>query len=42
MYPYGGLKMEHDIIKLQERVALALELGASHFREFKSAMEGTP
>ncbi len=29
-----------DILKLRERVDIALELGESHYREFKSALEG--
>ena len=32
--------MDVDVLRLQERVLLALELGESHFREFKSACEG--
>lgn len=29
-----------DILKLQERIDIAIQLGESHFREFKSALEG--
>jgi len=31
-----------NILRLQERVEIALELGESHYREFKSALEGAP
>ena len=29
-----------EFLRLQERIALAITLGESHFREFKSALEG--
>lgn len=35
------IKME-EILRLKERVEIALELGESHYREFKSALEGPP
>ncbi|MDZ4680001.1 MAG: hypothetical protein SH848_19105 [Saprospiraceae bacterium] len=31
-----------EILKLKERVEIAIELGESHYREFKSALEGPP
>jgi ATP-dependent DNA helicase RecG len=31
-----------DILRLKERVEIALELGESYYREFKSALEGPP
>ncbi len=34
--------MKKQILSLNERVELALMLGESHFREFKSAIEGSP
>lgn len=34
--------MEIEILRLKERVQIALELGESHYREFKSALEGPP
>lgn len=34
--------MEIEILRLKERVEIALELGESHYREFKSAQEGPP
>jgi ATP-dependent DNA helicase RecG len=34
--------MEIEILRLKERVQIALELGESHYREFKSAIEGPP
>ena len=33
--------MENEILRLRERVEIAIEIGESHFREFKSALEGT-
>jgi len=33
---------EHTPLTMQERVRATLELGESHFREFKSALEGPP
>lgn len=32
----------NDILKLQERVDIAIEMGESYYREFKSAYEGRP
>ncbi|MEW6084066.1 MAG: ATP-binding protein [Chloroflexota bacterium] len=32
--------MEHDIVRIKERVEIAIEVGESHFREFKSALAG--
>jgi len=34
--------MDPDILRISDRIALAIELGESHFREFKSALEGPP
>ncbi|MCK4825198.1 putative DNA binding domain-containing protein, partial [bacterium] len=34
--------MELEILKLSERIDIALQLGESHFREFKSGFEGPP
>lgn len=34
--------MDPDILRLSDRMAIAIELGESHFREFKSAFEGPP
>jgi ATP-dependent DNA helicase RecG len=34
--------MESEILKLGERIDIALQLGESHFREFKSGFEGPP
>ena len=34
--------MSRDILKLRDRITLAVQLGESHFREFKSALEGPP
>lgn len=34
--------MPLDILRLNERIELALQLGESHFREFKSAFQGPP
>lgn len=31
-----------DLLRLRDRVQLAVALGESHFREFKSALEGPP
>jgi len=31
-----------EILKLNERINIAIEVGESHFREFKSALEGSP
>ena len=31
-----------NLLRLKERVEIALELGESHYREFKSALEGAP
>ena len=31
-----------DILRLKERLDIAIELGESHFREFKSCYEGPP
>jgi ATP-dependent DNA helicase RecG len=33
-------QMMHDILGLQDRISIALQLGESHFREFKTALEG--
>jgi ATP-dependent DNA helicase RecG len=32
--------MENDILRIKERVEIAIEVGESHFREFKSALVG--
>ena len=32
--------MSIDLLRLKERIEIALELGESHFREFKSCFEG--
>src|SRR5262245_13044204 len=34
--------MDHEILRLTERIDIARQLGESHFREFKSALEGPP
>jgi len=34
--------MDPDILRVSDRLAIAIELGESHFREFKSAFEGPP
>jgi len=34
--------MEYEILKLNEQIDIALQLGESHFREFKSGFEGRP
>ncbi|WP_295213709.1 ATP-binding protein [uncultured Chryseobacterium sp.] len=34
--------MDIEILKLKERLEIALELGESHYREFKSGQEGPP
>lgn len=34
--------MSLDILRLNERIELALQLGESHFREFKSGFQGPP
>jgi ATP-dependent DNA helicase RecG len=34
--------MDPDILRISDRIAIAIELGESHFREFKSAFEGPP
>jgi ATP-dependent DNA helicase RecG len=34
--------MDIEILRLKERLEIALELGESHYREFKSALEGPP
>ncbi|HTF17317.1 MAG TPA: ATP-binding protein [Chryseolinea sp.] len=34
--------MDIDILRLKERLEIALELGESHYREFKSGQEGPP
>jgi ATP-dependent DNA helicase RecG len=31
-----------DILRLNERVTIAIEIGESYYREFKSAREGEP
>lgn len=33
--------MENNILRIKERVEIAIEVGESHFREFKSAMSGS-
>jgi ATP-dependent DNA helicase RecG len=33
---------EDQLLKLKERVDIAIEIGESHYREFKSALEGPP
>jgi len=34
--------MELELLRLKERIEIALELQESHYREFKSALEGIP
>ena len=34
--------MDNQLLKIAERLQLAIELGESHFREFKSAFQGPP
>jgi ATP-dependent DNA helicase RecG len=34
--------MDLDLLRLKERIEIALELGESHYREFKTALEGRP
>jgi len=34
--------MELEILRLKERIGIALELGESHYREFKSGKDGPP
>ncbi|MFN0037407.1 MAG: ATP-binding protein [Saprospiraceae bacterium] len=34
--------MEVDLLRMKDRIEIALELGESQFREFKSALEGRP
>ena len=34
--------MAEPFLTLEERVRLALKIGESHYREFKSALEGPP
>ena len=34
--------MDLEILKLKERIEIALDLGESHYREFKSALQGPP
>lgn len=34
--------MKGNILNLDERISIALQLGESHFREFKTAFEGSP
>lgn len=34
--------MDSEILKLNDRIEIALQLNESHFREFKSGCEGTP
>jgi ATP-dependent DNA helicase RecG len=34
--------MDFEILKLIDRLEIALQLRESHFREFKSAYEGKP
>src|SRR5271165_2545123 len=34
--------MDPDILRLSERLSIAIELGESHFRDFKSALDGPP
>lgn len=33
--------MENQILRLKEKVEIAVETGESHFREFKSSLHGT-
>jgi ATP-dependent DNA helicase RecG len=33
--------MENNVLKIRERVEIAIEIGESHFREFKSALSGS-
>ena len=40
---FGGCKMaNNNMVNLEERAATSISLGESHFREFKSAQQGTP
>jgi len=32
--------MDNQVLKLKERIEIAMDTGESHFREFKSALEG--
>jgi ATP-dependent DNA helicase RecG len=34
--------MDHEVLRLVERIDIARQVGESHFREFKSAYEGSP
>lgn len=34
--------MDPELLRLKERIEIALELGESHYREFKTALEGPP
>ncbi len=34
--------MELELLRLKERIEIALELGESHYTEFKTALEGSP
>ena len=34
--------MDLEILKLKERIEIALDLGESHYREFKSSLQGPP
>ena len=34
--------MEIELLRLKERIEIAIELGESHYREFKTALEGRP
>ena len=34
--------MDVELLRLKERIEIALELGESHYREFKTALEGRP
>lgn len=34
--------MDSELLRLKERVEIALEIGESYYREFKTALEGPP
>jgi len=34
--------MDIEILRLKERLEIALDLGESHYREFKSGLQGQP
>ena len=39
---HGRNVLMEELLKLKERVDIAIEIGESYYREFKSAMEGPP